>query len=55
MAATAIIDSGATTLSAPTNTSLASYRVINVKYTAVTGAATLATYLATATVLATLF
>jgi hypothetical protein len=55
MAATGLVDAGASTLTAPTNATLVSYKVINVKVTATTGASTLAMSLATATVIATLF
>jgi hypothetical protein len=55
MAASGVVDGGASTLTAPTNVTLVSYKVINVKVTATTGASTLAMSLATATVIATLF
>ena len=55
MAATGLVDGGASTLTAPTNALLVSYKVINVKATAKIGASTLAMSLATATVIATLF
>jgi len=55
LAVTGLADAGTSTLTAPANALLVSYKVINVKVVATTGASTLAMSLATATVIATLF